>query len=202
MLIGGGPNVTRNGYIACQFPSSVDAPPDIGKYYPGYDWASMAKVAWTVPMVVDYLYTLTDVEKQRIAITGYSRLGKMATYAAAIDERIAACIAGSTGVGGVLSWRHGSERNIGKTGDVSRFITHQSERESIGQSTTRESPQFYAGLSRRLRRPRFSGGSKRAAFCLAKRKIPRSREWCLGIVNTSNNSIDSSEKTDFFCDLP
>jgi len=115
VLIGGGPNVTSYGYIACQFPSSVDAPPDIGRFYPGYDWASMAKVAWTVPMVVDYLYTLPEVDKPHIAITGYSRLGKMAAYAAAIGERIAACIAGSTGVGGVLTWRHGSERNIGES---------------------------------------------------------------------------------------
>jgi dienelactone hydrolase len=141
VLIGGGPNVTNNGYIACQFPSSVDAPPDIGRFYPGYDWASMAKVAWTVPMVVDYLYTLPEVDKPHIAITGYSRLGKMAAYAAAIDERIAACVAGSTGVGGVLTWRHGSERNVG---------------ESI-ESTTRSFPiwfktdfRFFSGREDRL----------------------------------------------------
>ncbi len=36
---------------------------------------------------------------------GYSRDGKMAAIAAALDERISAVIAGSTGVGGVLPWR-------------------------------------------------------------------------------------------------
>ena len=45
---------------------------------------------------------------------GYSRDGKMATIASAIDERIAAVIAGSTGVGGVLPWRLSGERNAGE----------------------------------------------------------------------------------------
>jgi pimeloyl-ACP methyl ester carboxylesterase len=45
---------------------------------------------------------------------GYSRDGKMATMAAALDERIAALIAGSTGVGGILPWRLSGERNAGE----------------------------------------------------------------------------------------
>ena len=42
---------------------------------------------------------------KHVGMTGYSRDDKMATIAAAMDERIAAVIAGSTGVGGVLPWR-------------------------------------------------------------------------------------------------
>jgi pimeloyl-ACP methyl ester carboxylesterase len=38
----------------------------------------------------------------------------MATIAAALDERIAAVIAGSTGVGGVLPWRLSGERGMGE----------------------------------------------------------------------------------------
>jgi len=112
VLIGGpASTLIRRGYIACAFPSSVDQLGNLAQLYPGYDFASMGQVAWSVQVVVDYLCTLPQVDKQRIAITGYSRGGKMATIAAAMDERIAAVIAGSTGVGGILSWRQGSERN-------------------------------------------------------------------------------------------
>ncbi len=114
VLIGGMPSITSRGYISCSSPGNVDNPPDIGKYYPDYDWASMAKCAWTAQMVVDYLYTLPEVDKRCIAITGYSRVGKMAAIATMLDERITACVAGSTGVGGVLPWRSASERGAGE----------------------------------------------------------------------------------------
>jgi dienelactone hydrolase len=110
VLIEGSPSITGRGYIACSFPSSVDTPPPVAKFYPEYDWASMAQVAWTVQLVVDYLVTLPEVDPRYIAITGYSRNGKMAAIAAMLDERITACIAGSTGVGGVLPWRSAGER--------------------------------------------------------------------------------------------
>jgi dienelactone hydrolase len=142
VLIGGAGNtLIRREYIACAFPSSVDQLGNLAQLYPGYDFASMGQVAWSVQVVVDYLYTLPQVDKRHIAITGYSRGGKMATIAAALDERISAVIAGSTGVGGVLAWRQGSERN---------------QAESI-ESTTRMFPiwfvprlRFFSGREDRL----------------------------------------------------
>jgi dienelactone hydrolase len=141
VLIGGNPPIAARGYISCQFPNSVDAPPDIAKYYPGFDWGSMGKVAWTTEMVVDYLYTLPEVDKKCIALTGYSRAGKRALLTAAIEPRITAVVPGSTGVGGVMAWRDGSERGFG---------------ESI-ESTTRTYPiwfapqlRFFAGREDRL----------------------------------------------------
>ncbi len=110
VLIGGTADITRRGYIACDFPMSVDAPPDVARFYPEYDFASMGQIAWTAQLVLDYLYTVSEVDKPHIAITGYSRGGKMAAIATMIEERITACIAGSTGVGGLLPWRSGSER--------------------------------------------------------------------------------------------
>ncbi len=112
VLIGGtGAALLNRGYIACSFPDSVDQTTNLPELYPTYDFATMGQKAFTAQMVVDYLYTLPQVDKTRIAITGYSRLGKMATIAAALDDRIAAVVAGSTGVGGVVSWRQGGERN-------------------------------------------------------------------------------------------
>jgi dienelactone hydrolase len=141
VLMGGQAGITSRGYISCTIPSNVDNPPDIGKYYPEYTWGSMGKCAWSTRMVVDYLYTLPEVDKQHIAITGYSRGGKYATISAAWEDRIAAVVAGSTGVGGVLTWRQGSEKNIA---------------ESI-ESTTRMFPiwfttglRFFAGREDRL----------------------------------------------------
>ncbi len=112
VLIGGSPGITSRGYIACSMNQSVDPPnaPDIAKYYPGYTFGTMGQTAFTAQIIVDYLYTLPEVDKQCIAITGYSRTGKMAAIAAMLDERITACVAGSTGVGGVLAWRSAGER--------------------------------------------------------------------------------------------
>lgn len=104
----------RRGYISCSFNESVDQPSNLPALYPEYDFATMGQRAWTAQLVVDYLSTLPQVDRARIAITGYSRLGKMATIATALDERIAAVIAGSTGVGGILPWRLAGERGNGE----------------------------------------------------------------------------------------
>lgn len=117
VLIGGGGSATsliRRGYAACDYPSSVDQATNLPELYPNHDFATMGQRAWTAQLVVDYLYTLPEIDKARIANTGYSRGGKMAATAAAFDDRIAAVIAGSTGVGGVLAWRLSGERGMGE----------------------------------------------------------------------------------------
>jgi len=115
VLMCGTPACTGRGYICCVFPNSVDPAGandptvNLRRAYPDYTFGSMGQVAFTSRMVVDYLYTLPEVDKPHIAITGYSRLGKVAVIAAAVEERITAVVAGSTGVGGILPWRLGSE---------------------------------------------------------------------------------------------
>jgi hypothetical protein len=115
VMIGGtASSLIRRGYIACSYTGSVDMPGNIAQLYPEHDFASMGQVAFTVQTVVDYLLTVPHVDKTRIAITGYSRAGKMALIAAALDERIAAVVAGSTGVGGVTPWRLSGEYGMGE----------------------------------------------------------------------------------------
>lgn len=117
VLIGGGgwtAALLRRGYAVCEFPSSVDQVTDLPARYPDHDFATIAQRAWTVPLVVDYLLTVPEIDPARIALTGYSRGGKMALTAAAFDDRIAAVIAGSTGVGGVTPWRLAGERGMGE----------------------------------------------------------------------------------------
>jgi dienelactone hydrolase len=105
------------GYISAGFAGN-DSQNDANAYvplYPDYDFADLPRRAWSAQMLVDYLYTLPQVDKEHIAINGYSRDGKMALIAAIIDSRIAAVIPGSTGVGGVMPWRLGSERGFGES---------------------------------------------------------------------------------------
>lgn len=65
-------------------------------------FATLGRRAWLAKIVLDYLETIPQADMKRIAVFGYSRDGKMATIAAAMDERISALIAGRTGVGGLL----------------------------------------------------------------------------------------------------
>jgi hypothetical protein len=77
----------------------------LGQLYPDYDFALLPRRAWAVGMVLDYLETVPQVDMKHVGMFGYSRDGKMAMIASAMDERIAAVIAGSTGVGGILPWQ-------------------------------------------------------------------------------------------------
>ena len=88
VLIGGGSwsaSLIRRGYAACEYPASVDQPTNLPQLYPGFDFGTMGQQAWTAQIVVDYLLTRHEIDPARIAITGYSRGGKMAAIAAAFD---------------------------------------------------------------------------------------------------------------------
>lgn len=120
----------RRGYGSAGYAGNDfdDDTKDLPALYPKYDFAKLPRRAWAVQVVIDYLATLPQVDMKHLAMFGYSRDGKMATIAAALDDRIAAVIAGSTGVGGILAWRDGSERN---------------QAESI-ETTTRMFPDWFA----------------------------------------------------------
>lgn len=115
-LTGWGPALLRRGYISAGFAGN-DAMDDTAAYrdiFPGFDFATLPRRAWAVQLVLDHLATLPEVDQARIGLFGYSRDGKMATMAAALDPRITALIAGSTGVGGILPWRIAGESGMGE----------------------------------------------------------------------------------------
>jgi dienelactone hydrolase len=115
-LAGWGQLVLRRGYIHAGYAGNdfMDDGAPLKDLYPDYDFATLPRRAWLAQIVVDYLSTLPQVDMTRIAINGYSRDGKMALIAAAFEERIAAVLAGSTGVGGVVPWRFAGERGGGE----------------------------------------------------------------------------------------
>jgi hypothetical protein len=70
-----------------------------------HDWGTIALWAWGVQRAVDYLVTNPEVDKDRIAVVGHSRLGKTALLAAAFDERIALAVPLQAGCGGTAPSR-------------------------------------------------------------------------------------------------
>ena len=116
-LAGWSPSLLRRGYISAGYAGNdgMDDAAALSQLYPDYDFALLPRRAWAVQLVLDYLQTLPQVDMKHVGMFGYSRDGKMAAIAAALDERISAVIPGSTGVGGVLPWRAAGERGFGES---------------------------------------------------------------------------------------
>lgn len=100
------------GYLVCIYPGA-DIDDQSDKFLPVYpecDWGRLLRRAWTASRALDYVLTLPEADRQRVAITGHSRNGKQSLIAAAMDERFTAVISSSSGVGGAVPYRFGSER--------------------------------------------------------------------------------------------
>ncbi len=112
----------RRGYIACRFTATDpkygfhdDSEEYEELYWPGYDFSTIMRWGWAASRAIDYLHTLPVVNRDQITLTGLSRNGKMALWAAALDERITAVVPISGGTGGEMPFRYTSDKYATET---------------------------------------------------------------------------------------
>ena len=121
----------RRGYMACLYPGLDCTQQE--KDYPGYQnvwrtfqreypqasWSSsLAIQAWLASRALDYLLDPQcgyEVASDKIGITGFSRYGKQALYAAAFDERITAVVSRSSGTPAACSYRFASRQTFAES---------------------------------------------------------------------------------------
>lgn len=68
--------------------------------------------AWGASRVLDWLYTLDEVDAAHTAVIGHSRLGKTALWAAAEDERFWCAISNCSGFGGAACAKNGHGERV------------------------------------------------------------------------------------------
>jgi (4-O-methyl)-D-glucuronate---lignin esterase len=78
------------------------------------EWGVLMAWSWGLSKSIDYFETDRDVDARQLAVDGFSRWGKTAVLAAAVDSRWALAWAGDSGEGGTKMNR----RNFGETVDM------------------------------------------------------------------------------------
>lgn len=75
------------------------------------EWGVLAGIAWQASRVMDYLETDAGIDQNRIAILGFSKIGKSVLWAGAQDTRFSMVLLQNAGCAGAALWR----RTFGET---------------------------------------------------------------------------------------
>ena len=162
--------ILARGYgVATVFRGDLDADsadhPDWGirAGYPdlatgGDNFSTVGAWAWGLCRAADYLVQDAEIDGSRIGVWGWSRLGKAAVWAGAIDERIGLVISAESGSGGAKVFHHDVGENIKRLTDMFPHWFCHNFRRYIGQETTMPFDQHEV-LSLIAPRPLYVSGS-------------------------------------------
>lgn len=75
-------------------------------------WGTISAWAWGIQRCLDYLIDDPDVDGEKVIVTGHSRRGKTALWAAAYDDRFAIAMPHQSGTGGMALSRNNDEETV------------------------------------------------------------------------------------------